>query len=76
MICSLRFQKNYNDLSGGDIMMVDRGRAISLTIQTEPFQELTVEILPFLAASFVNKAWLKAKSLINTKYNEIGGKKR
>lgn len=52
--------------------MVDRGRAISLTIQTEPFQELTeVEILPFVTAPFVNKHKLKAKTIANTKYSKL-----
>ena len=66
-----KLRKNYS-LSGGDIVMVDRGRAISLTIQTEPFQELTeVEILPFVTAPFVNKHKLKAKTIANTKYSKL-----
>lgn len=66
-----KLRKNYS-LSGGDIEMVDRGRAISLTIQTEPFQELTeVEILPFVTAPFVNKHKLKAKTIANTKYSKL-----
>ncbi len=66
-----KLRKEYS-LSGGDIVMVDRGRAISLTIQTEPFQEMTeIEILPFVTAPFVNKNKLKAKTIVNTKYTKL-----
>ncbi len=66
-----KLRKEYS-LSGGDIVMMDRGRAISLTIQTDPFQELTeIEILPFVTAPFVNKHKLKAKTIINTKYSKL-----
>lgn len=66
-----KLRKEYS-LSGGDVVMMDRGRAISLTIQTEPFQELTeVEILPFVTAPFVNKHKLKTKTIINTKYSKL-----
>ncbi len=44
-------------LSGGEYLTVDRGRAIQLTIDTEPFAELTeLEILPFENQYFVNKS--------------------
>lgn len=66
-----KLRKEYS-LSGGDTVMVDRGRAISLTIQTEPFQEMTeIEILPFVTPPFVNKNKLKAKTIVNTKYTKL-----
>lgn len=66
-----RLRKEY-DLSGGDSVMIDRGRAVSLTINTEPFQELTeISILPFETASFVNKHKLRAKNIQNTDYTKM-----
>lgn len=66
-----RLRKEYA-LSGGDSVMIDRGRAVSLTINTEPFQELTeISILPFKTASFVNKHKLRAKNIQNTDYTKM-----
>lgn len=66
-----RLRKEYA-LSGGDSMMIDRGRAVNLTINTEPFQELTeISILPFETASFVNKHKLRAKNIQNTDYTKM-----
>lgn len=66
-----RLRKEYA-LSGGDSVMIDRGRAVSLTINTEPFQELTeISILPFETASFVNKHKLQAKNIQNTDYTKM-----
>ena len=66
-----RLRKEYA-LSGGDSVMIDRGRAVSLTINTEPFQELTeISILPFETASFVNKHRLRAKNIQNTDYTKM-----
>ena len=66
-----KLRKEYS-LSGGDVVMMDRGRAISMTIQTEPFQELTeIKILPFVTEPFVNKHKLKAKTIVNTKYSKM-----
>lgn len=66
-----RLRKEYA-LSGGDSVMIDRGRAVSLTINAEPFQELTeISILPFETASFVNKHKLRAKNIQNTDYTKM-----
>lgn len=56
-------------LSGGNYIIMDRGRAISLTIDTEPFQELTdIKIQPFETAPFVNKHKTKAGELETNHY--------
>ena len=56
-------------LSGGNYIIMDRGRAISLTIDTEPFQELTdIKIQPFETAPFVNKHKTKAGKLATNHY--------
>lgn len=56
-------------LSGGNYIIMDRGRAISLTIDTEPFQELTdIKIQPFENAPFVNKHKTKAGELETNHY--------
>lgn len=56
-------------LSGGNYIIMDRGRAISLTIDTEPFQELTnIKIQPFETAPFVNKHKTKAGELATNHY--------
>ena len=50
-------------ISGGNYIIMDRGRAISFTIDTEPFQELTdIKIQPFETAPFVNKHKTKARN--------------
>lgn len=62
-------------LIGGEYLTVDRGRAIQLTIDTEPFTELNeLEILPFENQYFVNKSkvladkfWLTEKVKITEK---------
>ena len=52
---SFTLRRSY-EISGGDSVMIDRGRMISLTISTDPFQEITkIDILPFETAPFVNK---------------------
>lgn len=59
-------------LSGGDYIIMDRGRAISLTIDTEPFQELTdIKIQPFVTAPFVNKHKIKAGKLATNHYTRL-----
>lgn len=64
-------RKEYT-LSGGNSVVIDRGRAVSLTIDTEPFQELTeINILPFETAAFVNKHKFRAKNIQNTDYTKI-----
>lgn len=56
-------------LSGGNSVVIDRGRAVGLTIDTEPFQELTeIKILPFQTEPFVNKHKFKAEQIENTQY--------
>lgn len=59
-------------LSGGNSIIMDRGRAISLTIDTEPFQELTdIKIQPFVTAPFVNKHKIKAGGLESNNYTRL-----
>ena len=59
-------------LSGGDPIVMDRGRAVSLTVNTEPFQELTeIKILPFETAPFVNKHKVKADGLETNRYTKL-----
>lgn len=59
-------------LSGGDPIVMDRGRAVSLTVNTEPFQELTeIKILPFETAPFVNKHKVKADGLGANRYTKL-----
>lgn len=66
-----RLQKSYF-LSGGNYIIMDRGRAISLTIDTEPFQELTdIKIQPFVTAPFVNKHKIKAGKLATNHYTRL-----
>ena len=64
-------RKEYS-LSGGDPIVMDRGRAVSLTVNTEPFQELTeIRILPFETAPFVNKHKVKADGLGTNRYTKL-----
>lgn len=64
-------RKEYS-LSGGDPIVMDRGRAVSLTVNTEPFQELTeIKILPFETAPFVNKHKVKADRLETNHYTKL-----
>lgn len=59
-------------ISGGNYIIMDRGRTISLTIDTEPFQELTdIKIQPFETASFVNKHKTKAGELATNHYTRL-----
>lgn len=59
-------------LSSGNYIIMDRGRAISLTIDTEPFQELTdIKIQPFVTAPFVNKHKIKAGKLATNHYTRL-----
>ena len=59
-------------LSGGNSIIMDRGRAISLTIDTEPFQELTdIKIQPFVTAPFVNKHKIKAGKLATNHHTRL-----
>lgn len=59
-------------LSGGDPIVMGRGRAVSLTVNTEPFQELTeIKILPFETAPFVNKHKVKADGLGTNRYTKL-----
>lgn len=59
-------------LSGGNYIIMDRGRAISLTIDTEPFQELTdIKIQPFETSPFVNKHKTKAEGLETNHYTRL-----
>lgn len=59
-------------LSGGNYIIMDRGRAISLTIDTEPFQELTdIKIQPFETEPFVNKHKTKAGKLETNHYTRL-----
>ena len=59
-------------LSGGNYIIMDRGRAISLTIDTEPFQELSdIKIQPFVTAPFVNKHKIKAGKLATNHYTRL-----
>lgn len=59
-------------LSGGNYIIMDRGRAISLTIDTESFQELTdIKIQPFETAPFVNKHKTKAGKLATNHYTRL-----
>lgn len=59
-------------LSGGNYIIMDRGRAISLTVDTEPFQELTdIKIQPFVTAPFVNKHKIKAGGLETNHYTRL-----
>lgn len=59
-------------LSGGDPIVMDRGRAVSLTVNTGPFQELTeIKILPFETAPFVNKHKVKADGLGTNRYTKL-----
>lgn len=59
-------------LSGGDPIVMDRGSAVSLTVNTEPFQELTeIKILPFETAPFVNKHKVKADGLGTNRYTKL-----
>lgn len=64
-------RKEYS-LFGGDPIVMDRGRAVSLTVNTEPFQELTeIRILPFETAPFVNKHKVKADGLETNHYTKL-----
>ncbi len=66
-----RLQKSYF-LSGGNYIIMDRGRTISLTIDTEPFQELTdIKIQPFETVPFVNKHKTKAGELETNHYTRL-----
>ena len=59
-------------LSGGNSIIMDRGRTISLTIDTEPFQELTdIRIQPFVTEPFVNKHKTKARELATNYYTRL-----
>ena len=59
-------------LNGGNYIIMDRGRAISLTIDTESFQELTdIKIQPFETAPFVNKHKTKAGKLETNHYTRL-----
>ena len=59
-------------LSGGNYIIMDRGKAISLTIDTEPFQELTdIKIQSFVTAPFVNKHKIKAGGLETNHYTRL-----
>ena len=59
-------------LSGGNYIIMDRGRAIGLTIDTEPFQELTdIKIQPFKTEPFVNKHKTKAGKLATNHYTRL-----
>ena len=59
-------------LSGGNYIIMDRGRAIGLTIDTEPFQELTdIKIQPFVTAPFVNKHKTKAGKQATNHYTRL-----
>lgn len=59
-------------LSGDNYIIMDRGRAISLTIDTEPFQELTdIKIQPFEIEPFVNKHKTKAGGLETNHYTRL-----
>lgn len=59
-------------ISGGNYIIMDRGRAISFTIDTEPFQELTdIKIQPFETAPFVNKHKTKARKLATNHYTRL-----
>lgn len=59
-------------LSGGNYIIMDRGRAISLTIDTESFQKLTdIKIQPFVTAPFVNKHKTKAGGLETNHYTRL-----
>lgn len=59
-------------LSGGNYIIMDRGRAISLTIDTEPFQKLTdIKIQPFVTAPFVNKHKTQAGKLAVNYYTRL-----
>lgn len=65
-----RLRKEYS-LSGGESVVIDRGRAVCLTINTEPFQELTeIKIQPFKTAAFVNKHKIRAKEIKNTDHTK------
>lgn len=64
-------RKEYS-LSGGDPIVMDRGMAVSLTVNTEPFQELTeIKILSFETAPFVNKHKVKAGGLGTNRYTKL-----
>ena len=64
-------RKEYS-LSGGAPIVMDRGRAVSLTVNTEPFQELTeIRILQFETAPFVNKHKVKADRLGTNHYTKL-----
>lgn len=66
-----RLQKSYF-LSGGNYIIMDRGRTISLTIDTEPFQELTdIKIQSFETVPFVNKHKTKAGELETNHYTRL-----
>lgn len=66
-----RLRKEYS-LSGGDSVVIDRGRAVGLTINTESFQEIKeIKILPFETAAFVNKHKIRAKNIQNTDYTKM-----
>lgn len=70
-----RLRQEYS-ISGGNYIVMDRGRAISLTIETEPFQELTeIAIEPFDTAPFVNKNKLRAGTMENTYYTKTVSQK-
>ena len=59
-------------LSGGAPIVMDRGRAVSLTVNTEPFQELTeIRILPFETAPFINKHKVKADGIGINRYTKL-----
>lgn len=59
-------------LNGGNYITMDRGRTTSLTIDTEPFQELTdIKIQPFETEPFVNKHKTKAGGLETNHYTRL-----
>lgn len=66
-----KLRKEYA-LSGGNSVIIDRGRVVSLTINTEPFQKMAeIKILPFETAAFVNKHKIRAKNIQNTDYTKM-----
>ena len=59
-------------LSGGNYIIMDRGSAIGLTLDTQPFQELTdIKIQPFKTELFVNKHKTKAVGLETNHYTRL-----
>lgn len=60
------------ETAGGEPVVMDRGRAISLSVNTEPFQEISkIEILPFETAPFINRNKTKAAELKITGYTKL-----